>query len=227
MSYKLDNILIVLLQVVVSIVSAVILSCLITIVPMLRFFTYVAEYSIGLGVSPLIASSIFFSLIFVMYSIISRTCRLGPLVCTIMCIIVLALNSPITYLAVVKLGYASSTIAGAVGTLLRGFYVSPRDLIYVSILCVASTIMLIMSRVIENMYAIGEIATLKRVPVIGSVTSLLLTSLLTLIFLSFIAIGSLLMFTRLEARIPVSTSLISIGALSLLVMTLLLARGRR
>ncbi len=227
MSYKLDRVVIIIFQIVISIVSALLLSCLICTVPLLKFFTYVAEYSIGMGVNPLISSTLFFSTIFILYSIISRTCRLGPLVCTIMCIVVLVLNSPLIYLIVSKLSYIAPHVASTLGTLVYGFHVPLRDLLYISILCAASTLIMIISRVVENIYAIGELTYLKRVPIAGSLSNILVTSSLVVICLAFIVSGSILSLSRVNVGpVPVGLSLLSIGVLSLLIMLLLLFKGR-
>ncbi|NPB00112.1 MAG: hypothetical protein GXO10_01940 [Crenarchaeota archaeon] len=226
MSGKLDRVVILVLQLSISIVSAVLLSYLILIVPLLRYFTYVAEYSIGIYVNPFLASFMFFSAVFLTYSIASRTCRLGPLVCTIMCIIVLFFNSPIVYLMTLRIEQVSKIIASTVGTFVRGFYIPSNDLVYVSMLCVVSTLMLILSRVIENSYAIEELVFIKRVPLLGSFSNIVITTSLILISLAFITLGALLEISHTWTSVPVGISLISIGLTCLLVMILILARGR-
>ncbi len=226
MSGKLDRLIILILQITISVVSAVLLSYLIMIVPLLKFFTFVAEYSIGILINPFLASFMFFLVIFLTYSLASRTCRLGPLVCTIMCIIVLFFNSPMTYLIVMRLENISKSLANILGTFIHGFYIPPRDLIYVSILCAVSTIILVLSRVVENSYAIEELALIKRVPIYGTFSNIVLTTSLILVSLAFIVVGSLLMMSHASLMVPVSISLISIGSICLLLMIVLLARGK-
>ncbi|NPA70263.1 MAG: hypothetical protein GXO26_05580 [Crenarchaeota archaeon] len=226
MSGKLDRFIILILQVAISTISAVLLSYLVMLVPLLKLFTYVAEYSIGLMINPFIASLMFFLVIFLTYSLASRTCRLGPLVCTIMCIVVLVFISPVTYLIVLKIESVSKTLASILGTFIHGFYIPSRDMIYVSILCAISTLMLILSRVVENSYAISELALMKRVPVKGSFSNIVLTSALILISLAFIVVGALMSTIRSVFSIPVSISLISIGSICLLLMIVLLIRGK-
>ncbi len=226
MSSIIREILLTILKFSISVVSALTLSYIIYLIPIMRYFSeYLITFIIGLPINPLISSFIFFTIIFIIYTAIFRTSRLGPLVNIVLSLITLVLNSPTTYFILSYLGSRySSSIVNSIVMIVRYFHVSYNIMVIICVISIINVVLLIICRVLENYEVINELISIKRVDVRGSIHGVVLYAVLILILSLLASIGIFVLVLARGSYFPLGISILGICAIVLMMLLLISLR---
>jgi len=211
---------------IISIASSLTLSYVIYLVPLLNYFAIlITSHIFGVYINPILSSFIFFSIIFIIYTSVYRSCRLGPLVNVVLIILVLILNSPGIYLIVnYMLNHFSNEFVINIARFIYDFHVSTSSILILSIIARLNVGFLVMSRVLENYDVYVELVEVKRIPTYGSISSLLILSLVFIVLSIMLCICIFTMPFVKGIYVPITMSIMGISVFTIVMLFILALR---